>query len=143
MHSKLTYWLLLFLLTGNAMSAEPKRANLSKWFGSPPPPDTRYSEAQLRASWERVEENLSQVQPGMSIAEVLKKLGNPDWKIDTRGRTVWVSPKDGVLQYTRLFGDHSSSKGFLRHIHIFFDADAKVEKVLKNGPSIFASPPRE
>ena len=135
--------MVVLVLIGSAMSAEPKRANLSKWFGSPPEPGTRYSEADLRASWARVEKNLKQVRPGMGIAEVLNKLGSPDWRINTRGRNVWVSPKDGILQYTRLSGDYSPERAPLRHVHVFFDADARVEKVVKNGRSLFTSPPRE
>lgn len=117
-------------------SAGINSQDLSQWLPELPP----FTHAPRADRGRHLEKWLPHVRPTMSVAQVLVMLGHPDWGVTTRGKARWlVNPKSGVLRYSAGYRD--GSKGLDRVIHIHFDEEARVKRIVDNGV-ITATGPR-
>ena len=88
---------------------------------------------------QRIQTFLPAVLPGMSVTQVLTLLGPPDvWRTRPHGRLGWVDPGNGILQYS---AEDASFKGGPRVVAIYFDAHARVDKIVENGVVILSAEP--
>ena len=113
------------LLTSFSASAKINSADLSAWLPSLPAETRGHSvsrSAHLR-SW------IPRVEPGMSVAQVIVLLGNPDWGVTPKGRVRWsVDPRTGVLRYSM-----ASGNGGTRVMDFHFNAESRVKRIVENG----------
>jgi hypothetical protein len=88
---------------------------------------------------QRIQTFLPVVLPGMSVTQVLTLLGPPDvWRTRPHGRLGWVDPGNGILRYST---NDASFKGGPRTVAIYFDAHARVDRIVENGVVILAAEP--
>lgn len=112
------------LLTSLSASAKINSSDLSGWL--PPLPVETKAHSQSRSahlrSW------LPRVETGMSAAQVIVLLGNPDWGITPKGKVRWsVDPRSGILRYT------SKAAGSIRVTDFHFDSNSRVKRIVENG----------
>jgi hypothetical protein len=109
-------------------SGKINSSDLSQWLPELPP----YSRVPDKNRARHLDYWMQHVHPGMSVAQVLVLLGQPDWGVTTRGKLRWVvDPKSGVLQYSAAIRGDFKSSG--RVIRIHFDGDARVKRIVENG----------
>jgi hypothetical protein len=116
------------LFLGQPASAKINSTDLSQWLPELPP----FSLVRDSHRARHLDYWMQHVHPGMSVTQVLVLLGHPDWGVDSRGRLRWVvNPKSGVLQYSASGRD--VYKGGGRVIHVHFDEQARVKRIVENG----------
>jgi hypothetical protein len=116
------------LCLANPVSARINSSDLSQWLPELPP----FSLVRDGNRARHLDYWMQHIQPGMSVAQVLVMLGQPDWGVDSRGRLRWViNPKSGVLQYSA--SGREAYKGSGRVIHVHFDGQARVKRIVENG----------
>ena len=101
-----------------------------------------YTAKELEERWERVVDKHHAIQKGMSVERVVEILGLPDTDFAKHGKTAWVRPEEGVLQYSAGAAATPSNTAILKVFHVYFDGEGKVSKVAKNSGFVFAPPPR-
>lgn len=111
------------LLTSFSASAKINSSDLSGWL----PPLPAETHGQFRSRSANLAEWIPNVKTGMSVAQVLVMLGDPDWGITPKGRLRWsVDPRTGVLRYT-VKGKNP------RVVDFVFDSNARVKRIVENG----------
>ena len=101
-----------------------------------------YTQNELEARWEKIVDKHRLIRVGMSIEEVVAVLGLPDTDVAKHGKTAWVRPEDGILQYSAGAVATPKNTALLKIFHVYFDTKGKVSKTVKNGGFIFTPPPR-
>ena len=92
-----------------------------------------YTQSELEARWEKIVDKHGLIRPGMSIEEVVAALGLPDTDVAKHGKTAWVRPEDGILQYSPGAAATSKNTESLKIFHVYFDTKGRVSKTVKNG----------
>jgi hypothetical protein len=124
---RLTCLALLLVACSPMASARPHAADLRPWFQQDPGELGKASMSRAQ----RLRTYLPHIQPRMNVSQVMVLLGFPDGGYTRKGQWKWLDPREGILQY---------SAGS-RLVRIYFDAQARVERIEENGVVIAKAPP--
>jgi hypothetical protein len=109
--------------------------SVEAWLPSLPPftHGGHLSRAEHLAEW------LPRVHVGMSVAQVVVLLGNPDWGLTPRGKLRWAAnPKAGIIRYSA--GGSPEGKLGGRVVDFWFNNQAQVERIVDNGVIVAQAP---